>query len=175
MKMANENGMSLGMVFSYGPFRLFTAGDFSDNWTLPDGSKFFIEDALAEVCGHANVAKINHHGHHSMTKKLVGALRSQVYVCCVWDQLHTLPSTLKHVCDRSVYPEDRVVCPGVFPAERRAVEYGEEWMKDIPAASYEGSHVILDVEPGGKHYTINYVGASDESMTVKSVLKFKTE
>ena len=47
-------------------------------------------------------------------------------------------------------------------------------MKDITPASYEGSHVILDVEPGGKAYSINYVSAADESMTVRSVLKFKT-
>ncbi|MBR0532225.1 MAG: MBL fold metallo-hydrolase, partial [Bacteroidales bacterium] len=34
-KSLNENGMSLGMIISYGPFKFFTAGDFSDSWKLP--------------------------------------------------------------------------------------------------------------------------------------------
>lgn len=175
LKTLNENGMSLGLIISYGPFRFFTAGDFSDKWPLPDGSLFRTEDVLSEVCAHVNVAKINHHGHRSMSKKLVSALSAQVYVCCVWDQLHTLPDTMENISDRSLYPGDRVVCPGIFPPERRAQDDGQEWMKDITPASYEGSHVILDVEPGGKAYSINYVSAADESMTVRSVLKFKTE
>jgi len=174
LKSINENGMSLGMVFSYGPFRFYTAGDFSDSWTSSDGTKVVIEDAIADVCGHCNVAKINHHGHHSMSKKLVNALSSQVYISCVWDQLHTLPDTMALLSDRSSYPGDRVVCPGVFPPERRATDEKEVWMKDIPTSSYEGSHIVLDVEPGGKNYSVNYITAADESMTVKSVMNFRT-
>jgi len=174
-KSLNENGMSLGMVFSYGPFRFFTAGDFSDEWKLEDGTVFRIEDAIADVCGRANVAKINHHGHNSMTRKLLAQLRSQVYVSCVWDQLHNLTHVMDLLSDRTVYPEDRVICPGILPPERRAVDEGKAWMDDVPAAAFEGSHIILDVEPGGKRFSINYLSATDESMTVKSVMKFKTE
>ena len=36
-KVLNENGMSCGMVISYGKFRYFTAGDFSDGWKHADG------------------------------------------------------------------------------------------------------------------------------------------
>jgi len=173
-QILNENGMSLGIVVSYGPFRLFSAGDFSDRWTLEDGSSFSIEDALATVCGRADVAKINHHGHHAMSRRLVAALRSQVYVSCVWDQFHNTEDTCEFIADRGAYPEDRVICPGVFPAERRATDEGKPWMADIPAASYEGSHMVLDVEPGGKNYSMTYISAADESMTVKSVMKFRT-
>ena len=45
----NENGMSLGMIFTYGDFKFYTAGDFSDSWELPNGERFEIEDAIADV------------------------------------------------------------------------------------------------------------------------------
>jgi len=174
LKNVNENGMSLGMIISYGPFRLFTAGDFSDGWKLEDGTQFRIEDAIADVCGRADVAKINHHGHHSMSRKLVSALRSQVYISNVWDQLHTTADTCEIMADRTAYPDDRIICPGILPPERRAEDDGKSWMNDVPTASYEGSHIVLDVVPGGKEYSINYISAADESMTVRSVLEFKT-
>lgn len=175
LKNVNENGLSLGMIISYGPFRLFTAGDFSDGWELEDGTRFEVEDAIADVCGMADVAKMNHHGHHSMGSKLVSALRSQVYICCVWDKYHSTADSCEYMADRNAYPENRVICPGIFPADRREEDEGKPWMNDIPTASYEGSHIILDVEPGGREYSINYLTAADESMTVKSVLRFKTK
>lgn len=170
----NENAMSIGMIISYGDFKMYTAGDFSCNWDLPDGTRFRIEDEMAQVCGSVNVAKINHHGHHSMPSKLVAALKAQVYISSVWDQLHNTRDTLKHISDRSLYPEERIVCPGVFPSERRAKDCDQAWLSDVSSASYEGGHVILDVEPGGKHFSITYLTAADESMTVRSVMDFKT-
>ena len=59
----SENGMSLGMIFTYGDFKFYTAGDFSDGWELPNGKRFEIEDAIADVVEPVSVAKINHHGH----------------------------------------------------------------------------------------------------------------
>lgn len=169
----NENAMSLGMVFSYGPFRFYTAGDFSAKFKDPDGTQRFIEDDIADVCGRANVAKVNHHGHNSMSRKLVGALRSQVYVSCVWDQLHNLPPCMELLSDRSIYPEDRIICPTIMPAERRAKDGDAAWMKDVARASYEGGHVVVNVEKGGRRYSVSYLTASDESMLVRSVLHFK--
>ncbi len=174
-KKLNENAMSLGMVFSYGNFRFYTAGDFSAKFKDPDGTPRFIEDDIAEVCGRANVAKVNHHGHYSMSRKLVGALRSQVWVSCVWDQGHTLPQCLELVSDRSIYPGDRVVCPTIMPPERRAKDGDAEWTKDIAPASYEGGHVVVNVEKGGRRFSVSYLTAADESMTVRSVMNFKTE
>ena len=169
----NENAMSLGMVFSYGPFRFYTAGDFSAKFKDPDGAQRFIEDDIADVCGRANVAKVNHHGHNSMSRKLVGALRSQVYVSCVWDQLHNLPPCMELLSDRSIYPEDRIICTTIMPAERRAKDGDVAWMKDVARASYEGGHVVVNVEKGGRRYSVSYLTASDESMLVRSVLHFK--
>jgi hypothetical protein len=169
----NENAMSLGMVFGYGPFRFYTAGDFSARFKDPDGTQRFIEDDMADVCGPANVAKVNHHGHNSMSRRLVGALRSQVYVSCVWDQLHNLPPCMELLSDRSIYPGDRIVCPTIMPAERRAKDGAAAWMKDVAKDSYDGGHVVVNVEKGGRRYSVSYLTAADESMTVRSVIRFK--
>ena len=173
VKKLNENAMSLGMVFSYGDFRFYTAGDFSARFKDPDGTPCFIEDDIAAVCGRANVAKVNHHGHNSMSPKLVAALRPQVWVSCVWDQLHNLPPCMELLADRSLYPGDRIICPTIMPAERRAKDGGAAWMNDIARDSYEGGHVVVNVEKGGRRYSVSYLTAADESMTVRSVLHFR--
>ncbi len=170
----NENGMSLGMIISYGPFKFYTAGDFSDSWGLPGGGSFEVEEAIADVCGKVSVAKINHHGHYSMPGKLLEALQAKVYVSCVWDQLHNVAPVMERIADRSLYPGDRIVCPGIFPKERREEDAGKEWLGVINESSFEGGHVVLDVQPGGKDYSITYLTASDESMRVMSVMNFKS-
>lgn len=172
LKSVNENGMSLGMIISYGDFKMYTAGDFSDSWTLEDGTKFEIEDAMADVVEKVNVAKINHHGHYSMTEKLLKALSAQVYVSCVWDQLHNVSPVMDRLADRNIYPGHRVICPGIMPAERRLEDKGKKWLDDVAEASFEGGHVVLNVEKGGKEYSITYLTADDESMTVRSVMNF---
>ncbi|MBR4756786.1 MAG: MBL fold metallo-hydrolase [Bacteroidales bacterium] len=169
----NENGMSLGMIISYGPFKFFTAGDFSDKWALPDGSVFETETALAEACCKVSVAKLNHHGHHSMPAELLKKLQARVYVSCVWDQLHNVAPVMARIADQSLYPGERIVCPGMFPKERREEDAGKSWMGIINESSFEGGHVVLDVQEGGKDYSITYLTAADESMTVKSVMNFK--
>lgn len=169
----NENAMSLGMIFSYGPFRFYTAGDFSAKFKDPDGTQRFIEDDIADVCGPVNVAKVNHHGHNSMSSKLVGALHPQVWVSCVWDQLHNLPPCMELLSDRSIYPGDRIICPTIMPAERRAKDGDADWMKDVAPESYEGGHVVVNVEKGGRRYSVSWLTAADESMTVRSILHFK--
>lgn len=169
----NENGMSLGMVFTYGKFKFFTAGDFSDSWKLPDGTKFQTENELAKVCGHAHVAKINHHGHYSMPDDLIKALGSRVYVSCVWDQLHTLACVMERIADRKLYPGDRTFYPGIMPVERRRVEAGQAWLKDVEPACFEGVHIILNVEENGEDYSMTCLSAADEKMLVKSVNHYK--
>ncbi len=168
----NENGMSMGMVMSYGDFRFFTAGDFSDKWKLADGTVFEIEDALADVCGKAHVAKINHHGHYSMPEKLVKALQSRVYVSCVWDQLHNVAPVMERLASRKLYPGDRLICPGIMPSERRIEDAGKPWTSSIATESYEGSHIVLTVQPNCTDYSITFISAEDEDMRIKSVIPF---
>ena len=172
-KKLNENGMSLGMIITYGDFKFYTAGDFSDQFKMPDGTTRVIEDDISVACEKVNVVKINHHGHNSMTPKLLATLQPQVYVSCVWTQRHNLTHVMDMVADRSIYPGDRVICPTIMPAERRAEDAGKAWMNDVAKASYDGGHVIVNVGKGGKEYSVSYLTAQDESMTVKSVMHFK--
>jgi len=174
-KELNENGMSLGIIISYGDFRFYTAGDFCDHFRLSDGSVLEIEEELAKVCGPVHVAKIDHHGHYSMPAALVSALRPRVWFSCVWDQLHNVAPVMERLADRSLYPGERVICPGIFPAERRAEDAGSPWLDDIAPACFDGVHVVLDVDRGGKRYSVSLLDARDESMTVRSVLRFTTD
>lgn len=170
----NENGMSLGMIVRYGDFSFFTAGDFSDNIRNADNSRTAIEDRLADVVDKVNVAKVNHHGHFSMPAKLVRALAARVWVGCTWDTLHMVDPVCTRLADRALYPGDRVICPGCFPASRRAEDQGKPWTRDVAEASFDCGHIVLDVPPGGRDYTVSYLSADDESMTVKSVMKFNS-
>ena len=174
-KELNENGLSMGIIVTYGDFRYYSAGDFCDSFTLGDGTEVDIEKELSKVCGPVHVAKVNHHGHYSMPAPLVSALRAKVWVTCVWDQLHDVAPVMERLADRSLYPGSRVLCPCIFPAERRAEDAGSPWLDDIEPTCFDGAHVILDVEPGGKHYSITCLDARDESMTIRSVLHFKTK
>ena len=171
----NENGMSLGIIISYDGFRFYTAGDFCDTVTRRDGSTMDIEEELARVCGPVHVAKINHHGHYSMPAALVSALRPHVWFSCVWDQLHNVAPVMERLSDRSLYPGDRVICPGIFPPERRAEDAGASWLDDVAVPCFNGAHFVLDVPPGGKRYSISLLDARDESMTVRSVLRFTAD
>jgi hypothetical protein len=80
---------------------------------------------------------------------------------------------MARLSDQSIYPGERAICPGIMPRERREVDKGKDWMNNVPKTTYEGCHIILNVEPNGKDYTINLLSAKDEAMTVESVLHFK--
>ena len=170
----NENALSIGVKFSYGPFSLYTAGDFEDRMKMPDGSTWEIEEAMAETVGAATVAKIDHHGNTAMCEKLVAALRSQVYVGCIWDWFHVDDGTMTRLADRSIYPGERLICPGVLTKERRAKDGARPWMRDVPPQAYEGVHVVIDVPPGGERFTLSLVSAADERMTVVSQVERRT-
>lgn len=169
----NENGMSCGFVMTYGKFRFYTAGDFQDFWTNPDGTKFSTEALLARELDPVDVAKANHHG-CEMDADIVAALAPRVWVTCVFAQHNNQPQILKRFASRELYPGDRAICPTCYPAKRQVSDGGAEWTKDIAKAAYDCGHVVLTVPPGGDDYTITYLDASDESMTVKSVMKFKS-
>ncbi len=170
----NENGMSLGMVFRHGKFSFFTAGDFSDGLRQGGGlPRFEIEDALADAVDPVSVAKVNHHGHYSMPARLVKALRPRVWMACVWDQLHSVAPVMERLADRSLYPGGRLLCPTVFPAERRREDAGRPWLADVAREVFDGAHVVIDVPPGGEKYSLTFLSAADESMIVRGRMEFK--
>jgi len=82
---------------------------------------------------------------------------------------------MERLASRALYPGDRVLCPCIFPKERRAEDAGSPWLDDIAPACFDGAHVVLDVDRGGRRYSISLLDARDESMTVRSVLRFTTD
>ena len=171
-KRLNENGMSLGLMVQYGPFRFYTAGDFSDNPKLPDGSRRNIEAELAKELDPVDVAKVNHHAHHSMPTELVAALQARVWTACMWDQLHITADSLTRLSDRAAYPGPRLIAPAVFSPERRFEDEGKPFVRDIAPEAFDAGHVVLNVAPGGNTYTVAYVTADDESMKVTGAYDF---
>ena len=164
----NENPMSIGLRFEYGPFRFFTAGDFAHHQWKPGRVLFEAEGELAKVCGRCQVAKINHHGHHSMPLSLVKALRSQVYLAGIWDQLHVTRDTMRNLANRKGYFGERIFAPGVFTARRRKEDALESWLAEVEPSVFEPSHVVVDVAPSGTEYSLFTLDAKDESRIVKS-------
>ena len=172
----NENALSLGMIFSYGPFRFYSAGDFSHSWTRKDGTPVDIETELAKVVEPCQVAKINHHGHRSTSRELAAALRPRVWINSTWNIRHCTDDTLERITDRNAYPGERLVCPAFMPLVRRTaldVNGQASLLDDVNPAAFEPGHVVLTVERGGRRYSVSYVTAADESMLVRSVMRFK--
>jgi len=171
----NENVMSCGIVVTYGKFRYFSAGDFSGLVTGPDGRKFQIENALAEAVGPVDVAKMSHHGHHSMYEDLVRALRPRVWTCCVLDQAHCTVDTMNRLSDRSLYAGPRTFLPTYMPQRDRAPAECAAYLPDVvPAVLKEPCHVILDVPEGGETYTLSCVAAASETPRVVETLHFRS-
>ena len=174
IKIYNENLLSLGMVFRYGKFKFYTAGDFSGPGDLADYRRLRPEHEIGKASGKVDVAKINHHGHHSMPPELVRELQARVYVACVWDQLHVTDDTMTHLSDTSLYPGERTIFPGIMAAERRAAEGDRPWMRNVPEAVYDGAHIVLSVPPGGETYRITCLTAADESMRIKATFDYQS-
>ena len=66
----------------------------------------------------------------------------------------------------------RLICPAILTSERRQEDAAESWLAGMPKELYTGTHIVLDVPPGGETYSLAFVDAADESMRVKSVLDF---
>ena len=177
LKRISENALSLGMIFRYGRFRFYTAADFSHHWKNCDGVDVDIEKVLARYVEPCQVAKLNHHGHHSMPTELVAALRSRVWSNSTWNSRHCTDDTLRRIADPAAYPGERAVCPAFLPPSRRAAlsDNGETGLLEaVEKAAFEPGHVVLTVEKGGREYSVAYLSAADESMTVRSVIHFRS-
>ena len=172
-KKLDENALSLGNLFSYGPFTYYTAGDFSSWYQLPDGTGCSFEEELAKFMPRVEVAKINHHGYESMEPGLVKALDARCYVACVWDQYHCLPVTMERIEGNAT--REHLYFPGMVPTKYIVDGKRLPWMAKAVEPSWEGMHTVLTVPRGGDRYTMTCLSAADESMTVKAEFEFKTE
>lgn len=158
-KVYSENAMSCGMIMTMGKFRYFTAGDFSGTFIRPDGTYGQIEDELAEAVCPVDVAKLTHHGHHSMSPGLVKALHARVWTSCTLDQAHCTTDTMARLADTSLYEGPRDIIPTFTPYTFQGA---------AQAVTDEPCHVILDVVPGGEHYTISCIAAATEEPILKA-------
>ena len=166
-KTLNENGLSCGFIATYGAFKYFTAGDFSDGYQKPDGSKGQTEDLLAEAVGPVDVAKMNHHGHHAMYPELVKSLRARVWTACVLDQQHVTDDSASRLADRSLYSGARTILPTYMPLNRPETPDGRAYLSDVPKVVQDTPcHLVIDVPPGGESYTVTCVSAADETARV---------
>ena len=163
-KRFNENGMSCGFVVSYGKFSYFSAGDFSDAFKDPldPSRRVNIEDELAEAVGPVEVAKLTHHGHHSMGSKLVAALAARVWTACTLDAQHCTDDTMCRLADRTTYPHPRLMLPQFLPvACRPRTEAGLGYLPDVAQCVLKTPcHIVLDVPPGGESYTFSCYSAT---------------
>ena len=171
----NENAMSCGLIVSYGKFRYFTAGDFSASIVDEHGRKIAIENELAEAVGPVDVAKLNHHGHHSMTPELVRALRARVWTACVLDQLHCTSDTMDRLADRTAYDGPRSFIPTYLPHRGRTETEMAAYLPDVAKEVFaEPCHVILDVAEGGENYSVSCVSAATETPHLRGRYEFTT-
>ena len=173
-KVLGENSMSLGTLFTYGKFNYYTAGDFSFTWKRPTDGRFFCFEAeLAKIMPKVNVAKLNHHGHHTMPKELAAALDAQCYVAGIWSQRHCTDDTMANL--ESV-GRPHLYFPGFLPNLARNQDGTGKypWVAKAAKPTWEGAHNVLTVAPGGDTYTMTCLTAKDESMQIKAVFDFKS-
>ncbi len=170
----NENGMSCGMIVEYGLFRYYTAGDFSDGWRKSKGGgREEIENSLAEAVGRVHVAKLNHHGHHSMYPELVKSLKARVWTCCSLDRQHCTDDTMTRLADRSLYDGPRLMLPTYMPLNRPQTAAGRSYLPDVAACVMaQPCHVVLDVPPGGETYTFSCFSATQAGNPLKGEFAF---
>ncbi len=166
-----ENPLSIAIVFSQGDFRYYNGGDFSCGMKSSDGKRIELEDFLAPECPQVDVAKANHHGHHSMPDALVKALRARVVVTGVWHLEHMNRPTMRRLA-KATWP--CLYAPGLFPTRRREKDAAEPWLKDIAPESFAGAHSVVDVAPDGKTYRLMMVSAADESRRILGAYDFTT-
>lgn len=170
----NENGMSCGNIFSYGKFRFYSAGDFSDGkmHTVFNGVKMRIEKALSFAVGPVSVAKADHHACWGNPTELIAALRPKVWTIPVWWQLHATRQVMNNFASRKVYPGERMILPGVLCAERRTEDAGNPYLASVPEAVHTPSHIVIDVPPGGETFKVACLDPAKESLRVKALWSF---
>lgn len=165
----DENALSLGMVFTYGDFRFYTAGDFSDDRekTTYRGEKLGFEQLLARQLDAVTVAKANHHACWGNPAEIVAALRPEVWLVPVWWRFQATRETMNGFSSRESYPGDRLILPGCVCDSRLAADLGQPYLKDVPPEAIRPSHVVIDVSPGGREYVVALVDPSDELDRIK--------
>ena len=166
--MIPQNELSMAFVIQYGKFRYYTGGDVGRRFKVKGGGEVNYEGLVGKRVGPVTVCKMNHHGcGDAMGEGFVGAVRAKIYVSCVWSHWHVRESTMKRLVSRELHPDfDPVVIPNFMPGNRAREYAGRPFMRNIPAETRNGVHVVVKVMPGGDDWKIYLLDARDESMRV---------
>ncbi|MCF0234727.1 MAG: MBL fold metallo-hydrolase [Thermoguttaceae bacterium] len=166
-KRFSENIVSLVTTIQFGPFRFYSGGDVGTNLAGDDGKPFNLEVAVGKAVGPVDVCKSNHHSYlDSMVPGFVKEVRPRVFVTCVWDRWHLQDNTASAMCDETLYPDPRIICPTTIHPKNAEMMEGKPWRKYLVERT--GS-VVVKAYDGGKKYKVYYITAEDESMTVDAV------
>ena len=149
-----ENELSAGLVFSLGPFRYFTAGDFTGGLKAKNGTRIDFEEVLAAECPKVDVAKASHHGANSMPRALAKALSPQVLLAAVCHRGHVNRRTLRNFSGRNC-----LVAPGFFPPARLGEDAKEPWFTNLALEAAKCIHTVIDVSPDGRDFALMTVAA----------------
>lgn len=157
----HENRLSSAIRIDYGAFSYYSGGDNELQLYGEDGRPFNWEERIGRVCGPVEVAKTNHHaGTYAMSPEFCAAVRPRVWLSSVWQPHMVDHKSLRPMCSRELYPDERYVCFGYVADGVRevAAAYGD----DIAPCG----HVVVKVAPGGATYDVFTLTAEDESMRV---------
>ena len=165
----HENRLSAAIRIDYGRFSYYSGGDNELQLYGEDGTPFNWEERIGKVCGPVEVAKTNHHaGTHAMSPEFCAAVRPRVWLSSVWQARMVDHKSLRSMCSRALYPDERYVCFG-YVADR---------VKDVVAAYGDdiapGGHAVVKVAPGGATYEVFTLSAEDESMRIVAERKFRS-
>lgn len=163
----NENSLSLGVRFSYGPFRFFSGGDISGRIVDDQNQDVNLDALVGAAVGKVNVCKANHHSYlDAMRAEFVQQVKAQVYVINVWDEYHIQDNTMSNMASEDLYSGDRIICPTNYPPQRLDMYRDKFWQKRVVK---DNGHVVVKVFDEGRQFKVYYLTAADESMTVKTV------
>lgn len=163
----NENSLSLGVRFSYGPFRFFSGGDVSGRIVDEQNKDVNLDALVGAAVGKVNVCKANHHSYlDAMRAEFVKQVQAQVYIVNVWDQLHIQDNTMSNMASEELYSGERIICPTNYPPERKEMYRDKFWQRRVVK---DDGHVVVKVFDEGRQFKVYYLTANDESMTIKSV------
>ena len=157
----HENRLSSAIRIDYGRFSYYSGGDNELQLYGEDGRPFNWEERIGRVCGPVDVAQTNHHaGTYAMSPEFCAAVRPRVWLSSVWQPHMVDHKSLRSMCSRELYPDERYVCFG----------YVADKVKDV-AATYGGDiapsgHTVVKVAPGGASYEVFTLDATDESMRI---------
>lgn len=154
----DENPFSIALVLAYGRFRYYAGGDLPG---VPDDAQpgwRDMETPVSAVVGPVDVMLLDHHGNSdAVNGNMLRNLAPRVMVQENWLSAQPGGDVVRRMASRHLYPGPRdVFATGMAPETRVAIGP----VMDSIYRSY-GGHVVIRVEPGGRHYAVYVLSDTD--------------